>query len=114
MCGYISELHPRHWREALPHVVNTINNHRQVKPYRGMHAILYHYFTQAKNEPVNLPQSHPKFFKYEIGEDVLVDFTKKQRNEFSNKYSLVPGKTPCHHLYILSLKAVQETLRNEF
>lgn len=57
-----------------------------------MNAILYHFFTQNKHEPVNLPQSHPKFFKYQIGQKVLIDLTKKQRKDLSYKYSLTPGE----------------------
>lgn len=91
-CGFFFlELHPRLWREALPYAVNVINNHQQVKPYRGINAILYQFFTQTKNEPINLPQSHPRFFKFNIDQNVLIDLTKKQRKDLKYKFSLMPG-----------------------
>lgn len=68
-------------------VVDAINF---TKPsYKSNIDLLTHYFNQ---QPTVLIPPKDTLFKFEIGQQVRVNSSKKKRQDLSFKYSLTPGK----------------------
>ena len=76
------------WRDYSDEVVNSINRFKKPLPKSRL-KLLTDFFTR---ETIHLPPMD-QFFKYALGEEVLVDLSTRQRRDLSYKWSLYPGKS---------------------
>lgn len=78
----------KEWKNNLPEVVDSINRFNEVT-FRSMQQLMLSYFTR----PVDfVPQQLPTFFKFNIGDKVLLDLSPTARRRLNFKYSLHKGK----------------------
>jgi hypothetical protein len=75
------------WRDFIADVVNSINNFKKKPLPKSRLKLLADFFTR---KTVHLP-SITHFFKFELGEKVVVDLTTRERRDLSYKWSLHPG-----------------------
>ena len=83
----------------MPQVVNTINHHQE-KTFKSLNQLLVSFFTAPQDI---VPQSSPRFYKYNINEKVGIVMTPGQRKQLGFKYTLNRGKgTPSPPLLLPS------------
>jgi hypothetical protein len=69
-------------------VVNTINAYNRPN-YKSKQAMLADYFKQPS---MIVPQKQEKFYKFNVGDRVVVALSPLMRRSLSFKFSLFPGK----------------------
>jgi hypothetical protein len=76
------------WKEHLPTVLNTINNHNK-KTYRSLQNQLLSYFTQ---QYPSIPQSHSALYKFKVNDIVGFNAFAKERRQIGFKYTFNLGE----------------------
>jgi hypothetical protein len=77
------------WKQYLPQVLNSINNHNTRGQYKSSIDMLKAFNTSPTTF---IPQTNDNLYRFKIGDAVIINALPKTRKQLNFKYSLNRGR----------------------